>query len=544
MTDHWRVPPGMKGNPRLVRIGTGMVGDDDLTCPSCVSAKARPAIQPKVRPAKKKAPLETFALGPVMTALDRIEFRDLSVRAALDHAREIGKPLHPGLLVFTQHAVRMYLEREPAGDLDPVADTWVAQNTTSRSWELYAWGRRYQSSDQRIREFRFLRFGKAGVRDRSATQVAMAAFSTAFGAPAAWPAPQDWSQPFEVRSVPTRVERVRVVEIGLLDGSRHVHFDGTSDEVEAYFAEHGRAQVPRIAEGTAQRPGASCASCKQLTACETLPRLPGLLGLTTQQAPIRTVSISDLRYYRLCPAQAHLRGLNLPRASEYSPEAELGHAVHGWLEALHGGTGEPMPCTVSDMPTGDTWSGGGWRVSGEMAALGRRMLARHPDVCPFQEPSSISTVRLEPRLTFHDTAAQTVVIAKPDMVYLDGGAWVWREVKTTQKSRWFHSDPLDEFPQLALAVILLAECALGGDPEGSRVELEALRPGGSDLSLIDPTDAERVDKARDVVRRLAMPWRDDEAFEARPGKNCRWCPVSQWCPSFPRAELQDAEGGS
>lgn len=534
----------MKGNPNLVRIGTGMIGDGLQACPSCISAKARPAIQPKVRPAIQKAQLESFALGPVMAALDGIEFSGLSVKAALDNAREIGKSLHPGLLVFTEHAVRNYLELVSPLPLDPVPDTWVAQNTTSRVWELYTWGRRYQSSDQRIREFRFLRFGEAGVRDRSATQVAIAAFSTAFGAPAAWPAPQDWSEPFEARSVPIRVERVRVVEVGLLDGSNHVQFDGSADEVEKYFAEHARAQIPHIAEGTAQRPGASCADCKQLTACETLPRLPGLLGLRTPRAPMRTVSISDLRHYSSCPAQAHLRTLNLPREHEYSPQAELGHAVHGWLENLHSAD-EPRLCTVSDMPEiGEAWSGGRWRVSGDMADLGQRMLAHHPEVCAFQEPSSISNVRPEPHLAFHDTAAQVIVIAKPDMVYLDNGSWVWREVKTTQKPHWFHDDPLDEFPQLALAVILLAERALGGDPEGSRVELETLRPEGSDLSLIDPNDADRVGKARDVVRRLAQPWRDDESFGARPGKNCRWCPVSRWCPSFPRAEIRDAEGDS
>jgi hypothetical protein len=70
----WQIPPGMSGDLRVVRIGTGAVGDEDATCPSFAALKARPAIQPEVRPGFLKPKLETFALGPVMTALDGIEF--------------------------------------------------------------------------------------------------------------------------------------------------------------------------------------------------------------------------------------------------------------------------------------------------------------------------------------------------------------------------------------------------------------------------------------------------------------------------------------
>lgn len=140
---------------------------------------------------------------------------------------------------------------------------------------------------------------------------------------------------------------------------------------------------------------------------------------------------------------------------------------------------------------------------------------------------------MEPQLTFHDTAAQVIVIAKPDMLYLDEGSWMWREVKTTQKRRWFHDDLLDEFPQLALGVLVLHEGLLGGNPAGARVELEVLRPDGAEIALIDPNDPERVEKARSVLHRMAEPWRADGIFEARPGQDCQWCPVSRWCPSFP-----------
>jgi hypothetical protein len=275
--------------------------------------------------------------------------------------------------------------------------------------------------------------------------------------------------------------------------------------------------------------------------CEQLQRLPGLLGLDAGRAPLRTVSISDLRYYRNCPAQAHLSSLNLPRSRRDSPEVDLGRAIHAWLETAHR-AGTTTACGAADMPLHDDLSGDRWGLTGDAAQLGARMLAHHPEVCAFQESESITEVRVEPRLVFHDTAANAIVIARPDMLYLQDGSWVWRETKTTQKLRWFHDEPLDEFPQLALAVVLLGDGALGGDPAGSRVELEVLRPDDADIQMIDPTDREQVIKARRVLQQLAQPWRDDEAFEARPGKVCRWCDVSQWCPSYPGEDYCDGEG--
>jgi CRISPR/Cas system-associated exonuclease Cas4 (RecB family) len=360
--------------------------------------------------------------------------------------------------------------------------------------------------------------------------MAIAAYSTAFGTPAPWP--DWWSQPFQLRGGHVVVERVRLVEVGLVDGSRAVLFDGTPAQVETFFAEYGRERIAKIAVGGPPTPGMSCASCKQLTTCEKPQRSLGLLGVDAGRAPLRTVSISDLRYYRSCPAQAHLRSLNLPRSYRESEEAELGRAVHGWLEDVHR-DGIRTVCGITDMPRYDEQLGERWRLTGRTAHLAVRMLVHHPEVCAFQDPDSITDVRTESRLVFHDTAANAIVIARPDMLYLQDGSWVWREVKTTQKPRWFHQDLLDEFPQLALAVVLLSEGTLGGDPARSRIELEVLRPDGSDIPMIDPTDPERVAKARSVLQQLAQPWRDDEAFEARPGRDCRWCPVSRWCPSFP-----------
>ncbi|MCR3734725.1 PD-(D/E)XK nuclease superfamily protein [Prauserella salsuginis] len=473
--------------------------------------------------------LDDFVFRPVMATLDQIEFDGADLATALSVVRSDDIETHPGVDRFAEHATRAYLRACSRDDavLRPVRDWWVAQRILpSMVWELYAWGRRYESGDGALREFRFLRLGEA--RERGPSEVAIAAFVAAFGAPASWPQP--WSEPFRP-SGREGAERVRVIEVGLADGSVKELLDATAQEVEEYFATHGRTQVVEIAHGEALEPGFGCGECKRVAVCRGPVRTPGLLGVESGQGPLRTVSISGLRYHRKCPAQAYLRAVHLPRSYEYSQEAALGQAVHAWLEKVHdqqrdGCDLDAMPDAVSD------WSAGDWRVTGEDAAAGARMLARHVEVCPFRDAPEVDSVRVEPQLTFLDLVARAVVVAKPDLVYREEGRWVWRELKTTQKPRSSFSDPLEEYPQLALGVTALAGDALGPGGAG-RVELEILRPSGAEIVPIDPTDSERVKTARRVLREWAGPWREDSVFDARPGKECQWCPVSQWCPSYP-----------
>ena len=116
-----------------------------------------------------------------MTALDRVEFERESPSEALSIVESDGSPAHPGVARFAEHAVRAYLAAVPLQDavqLRPVRELWIAQRVLpSVVWELYAWGRRYESVDGGLREFRFLRLGAA--RQRSVTEVAIAAYVAA-----------------------------------------------------------------------------------------------------------------------------------------------------------------------------------------------------------------------------------------------------------------------------------------------------------------------------------------------------------------------------
>jgi len=323
-----------------------------------------------------------------------------------------------------------------------------------------------------------------------------------------------------------------VVEVGCADGATRVLFDAPAEATEEPYRRLAAPRLRATVDAIERRPGRSCAACRITDSCPALPKVPGILGIIDDSRPRRTVSVTDLRRYKQCPAQEHMRRLRLPRDqdTEYGPAARRGQAVHLWLLHKHSRDGR-RACTVGDAPSQDDWSVGEWQISGADAKLGARLIARHAAVCPLRYADPQVPLQSEPVLAFHDTDADTVIIAQPDLLYVDRGSWVWRELKTTRYStERAGTDVLDQYPQAALAVVLLAEGALGGDPRRSRVELEILRPSGPDLEIVNPRRADRVAKARSVLRTLAMPWHADRVFTTNPGQHCRRCEVSQWCP--------------
>ncbi|HXL88471.1 MAG TPA: PD-(D/E)XK nuclease family protein [Streptosporangiaceae bacterium] len=536
MPEYW---PGMAGDPGLIRIGAGLAGSGG--CPARQAAKARPAMRPARSSRARKPVLDQFPLRGVMDALDEAEFGGRSQEEILARLAQPDSSGHAAVSRWQRHAARNYLASAAlivTQATEPVSHYWVAQRSADQvTWELYAWGRRYQSCDGTVREHRLIRYGSATGRERDMAEVGLAAYTTAHGKPASWPDP--WSAHFETSAAPApAVRRVRVVEIGLLDGSCAVLFEGTPEEAEGLYRTHTHDRIRAVSSGRSADPGTVCGDCKLITACDSLPRLPGLLGISDPAAPLRRWSVTNGRHYDRCPAQDHLLRLHLPKENEYGPEAVRGQAVHEWLATNHGG-GFNAVCTIWDIPpVPDDWTGGRWHVTGDQARYGAQMLASHADVCPFHRSGQITQVRVEPELTFHDAAANVVVTARPDLMYTDDGAWVWRETKTRMQPLPAGLDLLREVPQLALAVLLMSANALGGNPDGARIELEWLTPQCGDVVLLDPHYPGLIRAARDVINGLAAPWHADETARARPGQHCARCPVRRWCPD---AEIPDAE---
>jgi hypothetical protein len=556
--------PGLTGNDRLVRFGANAADMD--RCPEKRAAKARPAVRPAHGSSARKKFLNDFPLGVVADALDAVEFDEVPWERAINRAIEQSKaPLHPGAIRWIRHGVHSYLAVAALIDspaTSPVSRYWVAQRQGGEDaiWEMYAWGRRYESLDGSVRELRLLRFGEtnavsdaeewdadpesddpaAGRRNleeadrRRMARVAIAAYSAAFGGPATWPRP--WSDPFRLpRSPQPAIQRVRVVEVGLAGGQPAVLFDGSPADAKARYEQHARDELKTIRPGGNAHPGQDCADCKLLTACREVQRVPGILGITEPTAPLRSWSVSNGRYYRECPAQDYLRRLHLPKDWEYNKDAERGQAIHARLADQH--ARQPRRgCTAADLPPEAAWGAGGWQVTAEQASLGRRMLANHVELCALHRAGEITEVLVEPTIAVHDTDADVIVIAKPDMLYVEDGAWVWHELKTKQGLRWSYRDLLRDIPQLALAVVLMAENALPlgtGALAGARIELELLAPDAADMLLIDPNDPAQVVAARQVVHELAAPWHGDLVATARPGDHCARCPVKRWCPDAP-----------
>ena len=262
--------PGMTGPTDHVRVGTRSAGEG--TCPDYLAAKAHPALWPATSARARKEKLDTFPLGILNAALDEVERNGATAAQAIDLAVEEaareGKRPHPAALTWVRVGVAQYLagaaryrDQVQPGDRATVLvrDYWVAREdhreSGGRLWEMYAYGRRYESPDGSVREIRLLHYGtfdpsqsaeerqgaqgQNAMEDRKlagrAAQEAMAAYSAAFGVAAPWP--RRWSEPFQPSRVSRPpampVSRVRVVQVGLADGEHHVVFKGSQDNCSA-----------------------------------------------------------------------------------------------------------------------------------------------------------------------------------------------------------------------------------------------------------------------------------------------------------------------
>ncbi|MFC6083751.1 PD-(D/E)XK nuclease family protein [Sphaerisporangium aureirubrum] len=552
------LPAGTAGDVSLVRIGSAALRDDPRDCPVAIALKARPRLTATGGRPRLSEPLQGFPLGPLMDALDLIEHQYKPLAHVLERLRHTSgtfgragvPPAHPGLVEWTVAAIRNYLakresdqkHREAVGAARtyPVPEQWVVlrelrspDQRGATHYEQTAWGRRYVSLDGTVRELRLLSFSTAK-HDRPAAEKAAAAYNAAFGTPC------DPAYGRHHRPKPdlpaarlARPERVRVIDVGCGDGSSFVLLDWDLEEVRARYAEHALPVLSRAADGAAPVPGASCVECKAFAACDRPHRTPGMLGLPRPGTPRprRTVSVSDLRMYAECPAKYHLsRQLKLRSKRPENPAIQRGRAVDAWLNEQHLRR-PPNGCrSMPDPPDPCGWSVGDHTVSGDIAEIGARMISQHASLCPLDGLGPREQVRVQPQLSCYDPELDVVVVSTPDLVYTSVGGWIWREVKTATSPLREGRTLMRTYPQLALAVLMIASGVLGGDLRRSRVELELLYPDDCGLEELDPGLPTVVDEARQVISELAAPWQQDVSYDPFPGtRRCADCEVLEWC---------------
>jgi PD-(D/E)XK nuclease superfamily len=520
----WVLPIGVRGRPDAVRLSASLLDRREGQCGDFAALKARPQVFADTSERRRYPPWQDFALGVVMAALDAVEFKGADAAPAVEEAISASRsPLHDGAAVWVRNAVHCYLEG--CGDLEldlkPDSRQRVVQHVSGRAVRmLTAWGRWYVSGDGGVVEFRRLRFGAPRGTSESPSTWAIA-FLAAVGVVIDGDLYRE--MPVTARDDTSPAQRVRVVEIGLADGHARLLVDCSPQEARRGYREHGQRRAAELVDGGGRVPGADCAECKLLYSCEALPRTPGLLGLADEGTHRRVWSITTARQYATCPAQAHLRDLHLPTPDADNPSARRGRLVHEWLEVAHQ---RGVRCSPGDLP-----GSGGLGVAGEFMTSedyreARPYLLAHLSLCPLPAEGVVT----EARLAAYDTSADVLVIANPDLLREVGGVAVYREQKTTVRVGDLDcSNGLERYPQLALAVCLIADGALGGG-SGGFVELEVLAPEEGALLTFDVGDPAVVARARRVVNGQVRDWHHDVSFTATPGPWCASCPVARWCP--------------
>ncbi|MEY2241496.1 PD-(D/E)XK nuclease family protein [Streptomyces sp. BF23-18] len=555
----WLSPAGTSGDLRLVRTNLGAARLDPRDCPTKRSIDARPMLIPDPEPPELIEKFQDFTLKVFMDALDLIEHERNDPEWVIGEmwrtngtfGRYRRRAAHPLLLSWSAEAAKRYLAARAAdqharqtADLPltvPVCDTWVVGKDPgpvdvrgADTYEMTAWGRRYAALDGSTRELWLLTFG-AAKDDRPEGEKAAAAYVAARGRPAVggWrkrhtPVPFD-KLPRYRTTLPTQV---RVIEFGCGDGKHKELVDWNGQQARQHLTEEGWPALLRAIDGTGTHPGTGCVDCKAMAGCDALPCSPDLLRIKppSSRRPRRSVSVTDLRAYRDCPAKYHAtRQLKLRSSKPESPEVRRGRVVDDILNQRHGDTPyrscEALPGPVDPA----SWGAGGLHLSGKEALDGAAMLEQHAFYCPLGGLAAEEEVRVQHQAVCYDPELDLVLIATPDLLHTRRGGWIWRETKTASSYLYEGESLLKRYPQLALGVLMLAADVLGGDVTRSRVELELLHTDDVTFEELDPSRPGTVDEAREVIAQLAQPWARDQDYPTDPGRHCGSCEALEWC---------------
>ena len=513
----WDAATDLDGEPDVLKVSATDLESEGV-CERHLAVKVRPFARPKDW--KRRFPPDRHATPfPLRDVVDVVVSATRS--APMDDYQGLERWLRdeidsrsPSRLVrpYLDTAIRNALEAHAAieDELGPLDLVVLNPEIGPPERRLTVWAPMYGTSDGVV-EIRRFRIGSAKTDSDDGEWVRSAA----------WVAASYPSDP-----PPTRV---RVVELGLADGSIHVAFDGSWGEARAML-EPIRPRMKAMADGVRAQPGSKCGGCKIAGVCDALPHAHGLLGVDRPGHQTRSVAASALEVYRQCPARWLLSTeLHLPRAEEPSEAQVRGVRVHEWLDTAHQ---RGRPCAHDDLPNPDEAMGMAQELmTREEYELAFPMLLAHVDVCPLAEPDS-KLIGSEQLFLSYDDVADVIVASKPDVVTARGDTLVLTEVKTSMHAG--PDSPDDAFGQTLQVPLMLNLLAKSWAPaqgyQHGQVRLEYLTPSGAKVWTWSTDSAEDVRRAESTLRSAAGDWHVDHDWSPRPGAHCAWCPVRDWCP--------------
>lgn len=505
--------PALVGPTHLLKVSASLVDRPVQNCGMHGALKARPKVQSADW--SPRGSNQPFLLGLIRDVAlgvhgnpkaDTWEGLNEILNEALSRYS-----LHPGMKLYARTAIENYLDchdviQQELGPLQlKTCDPAVPMGPNNL---LTVWAPVYETTSG-IREVRRLRVRSArpvGAKPDPWTVVAAMVAS-------------------QVRPLGS-LQKIRIVEVGLGDGSAAITFDGTPLEAQSNYEALAVPKIRDIVNATAASPGLSCKECKITGSCNSLLKLNGFLGQSNPGPCTRSVSARDIEVYETCPAQWLLSQSSfLPAENTAKHASTRGISVHRLLAACHSSAGRCTPESFEGVITDDP------HLDGDEDFEVRKYIQNHAENCPITD--AIKVIGSEVPIYGYDEHSDVVIASKPDMVYIDRDeTLVIRETKTTSlKIPNDEAEAFDKYLAVSWLINLFASGYRGPfHSDSARFELEVISPTESRVFSWDLNDQGLLRMAQKEVRIRARGWHNDTTWAAQPAKHCGWCPVRKWCP--------------
>lgn len=554
LEDNWKPGFEYKKSGFLRISATQISADKDKACLDLISLKSRPSakIIDGYVPVRY-LDFESFPLGIVREALILGINQGLLTKVDFDHD-ELADHLLTEIISQNQRRVEKshklwahkaligYLKTfEKAKQIDEKDGIEFTELELIQAFDIddnqhvewFAWGIFLTNKDNSVREFRLLKYSKAGLSIPNETKLGVALRVLADGvthSESTWNIERD-----PVSKINQNLTRIRIREIGCLDQSVSLIVDTNPTEARKWFEQKTFEVAKERINGGLAKPSSNCRNCKANIYCPTLAIKPGILGITSYAPWPKSYSPSKLNIYRKCPRQYYLiEELGLRTLSESTSQSQQrGLLVHQWLEKAHN---RNKKCQESDLlinnKIGEISHDLSWTMS-EIDAT-KDYLNQHISNCSIDSNTKVET---EVEVVAFDTDSDITIGTRPDILYVKNNTLYWREVKTTNNIKDIENDLFfDVYPQLPLAVKLVSSNCIPknilnklGNFEKIVLELELITPNAQKIISWDCNDSKVLNKAWSVLAEQVDNWASDTLFAPSTNPPCNWCKVKDFC---------------